>query len=466
MAEFTIRDVLTIHGLAGRNKGQAVEIIFPCPECGASDGACSATTKKIKRNGKVVKNVYNCKRCGSEGSMFKLHKLLTTKECEQNGLPAPDFSGPNELKKLAKDIHVKLNDKDYSPLPVHSLTTPCDDNFSTQIFEGASDEKCSIAYRAMIRRLTLNEAHKNDLLRRGLSDEFIKRFGFRTTPDKPWDVCWGIVSSGVQLDGVPGFYREGKKWKMDLRESGYFCPVYDGERNLILGAQIRRNDSDMVGKKKKMKYVWFTSSGKNEGTSSGSRATYLPGKNMKVIIITEGVLKATVIWYLLQGEVTVIGIPGISILKSMDPYLERFEGNAFVYLAFDMDKFLKPLDRHLEKEAYEEAKKMNLNIDDFCREMQKKAANEHLEDYYFKPFVKARHIFTSEDALEEHVREFKCQTHRLRWDVDKDNQWNGSQKGLDDFLNERRDMIEPFKKWLIEKATRSLALRKFLTETE
>ena len=461
MAEFNIKDVLMIHGI--KAKGQQ-EMIFPCPECGASNGACSAVVSKIRRNGKEVKNVYDCKRCGSSGSMFKLHKLFTFAECKENGQALPDFSGPDELKKIAKDIHRKLGDKDFQQY-VPTQRDETDDDAMVRVMDYTEIRKGDYAYRCLLGQLSLNDAHIKDLERRGLSERFAKKLGIRSVPQNSFRVCEMLEQSNVELDQVAGFYKYGNHHNF-YAESGYFCPVYDGDRNLLLGFQIRRDNAD-----KERKYVWFTSAKQEGGVSSGAPATYLPGKK-KITIITEGILKATVIWRLLDGEFGVIGIPGVSILKSLDMYLDRFTQDNFCFLAFDMDKQLAPANLHFEADVQKFIDDGSYpSIDDFVIEERKKEADmkrKGVDDYVspYKPFIKAYGIRKAEDALEEYVSNFGLFSHRLTWDVKRNGEWNGEWKGLDDYLHGNPKYIKPLKDFLVEKSEKLSNIQRFLARKE
>ena len=90
---------------------------------------------------------------------------------------------------------------------------------------------------------------------------------------------------------------------------GYLCPVYSLNHK-IKGFQIRVDHP--VNKRK---YIWFTSSGFDGGTSSGSPAGvsgYI-SPVQRSIHVTEGILKAELAS--LRSGYPYIGIPGLETIK-------------------------------------------------------------------------------------------------------------------------------------------------------
>lgn len=258
-----------------------------------------------------------------------------------------------------------------------------------QVAERAADEDCSICYYELLKapETALRKEHKEDLLRRGLTEDDIKRFRFRSTPQKgdTSKVMNHISSKGILPVKVPGFYlNERGYWAMVNDTDGYYCPVFNGERNQILGFQIRADKPDKRGK-----YVWFSSSRKDSGTSSGAIPTFLPGKDESLWIVTEGILKALIIYCLLGKEVSVIGVPGVGTISGFKSFMEEKTGLDFVFIeAYDMDKVE---DNKMVKQAQE----------NLLKEIEKAG--------------------------------FK--SHSLTWDS-KDGKWQKNFKGLDDFLCE------------------------------
>ena len=372
---FNIADVARIHGLQilHKNSSQA-NISAVCPFCGDTRGKFSFIIKKGNKE-----NMYNCYHCGAHGNAIDLHIALSDK----------NYAGSDGIKNAAKDIFTAING-DTNINSMHYDAPEVDEA------EKADDAQCSSVYYALLGILTLDDVHKKDLLRRGFTEEDIRKFRFRSVPQNPSRIINALLKKGCDLNGVPGFFRNKRGyWSIALPgskgpdgrwtpDSGYFCPVFDGERNLILGFQIRLDHPTGT----KGKYIWFSSSGRQDGVGSGAIATYLPGKRDDVIIVIEGILKSTAVYTMLQREITIVGIPGTKCLKSLEPYINPNTHNVYVYEAFDMDKDIN--------EAVEEDRK----------------------------------------KLIQRFEECNVSYHPLRWDVDASGKWQKNYKGLDDFLND------------------------------
>lgn len=135
-----------------------------------------------------------------------------------------------------------------------------------------SPEYVDLVYRQMLSLLQLHTLHKQDLKRRGVTDPEIKeleRKGYKSIePKKAGTIAKKLLEKGFRLDGIPGFFRNRDgMWEASFYEGnrGYLCPVYSLNHK-IKGFQIRVDHP--VNKRK---YIWFTSSGFDGGTSSGSR---------------------------------------------------------------------------------------------------------------------------------------------------------------------------------------------------
>ena len=152
--------------------------------------------------------------------------------------------------------------------------------------------------------LPLQPAHRNHLHspKRGLSDEQIDRIGFKSTP--PPFLCRAIterlMKQGCKVEGVPGFYLDDSgRWTMNFyrKNAGILIPAvgYDG---MIHGLQILL-DSPLKQKddppdKSGAKYIWFSSSSKNMGVTSGSPVHFIGNPSARVVYVIEGLLKADI----------------------------------------------------------------------------------------------------------------------------------------------------------------------------
>jgi hypothetical protein len=206
---------------------------------------------------------------------------------------------------------------------------------SVQATPRASAEHCDAAYEALLyRHLVLAKEHHAKLLARGLDPVTIRVNGYASVPTAAYAANVTRALAPMQLEGVPGFYREGGHWRMVRMEQGFFVPVRD-VRGRICGLMIRRDG--VVGSGK---YIWLSSRDRNGGASSSAPAHFANPYKLREaeeIVITEGALKSQIIACLTSAPV--IGIAGVSSfsadfatrLKESCPNLRR------VAVAYDKD---------------------------------------------------------------------------------------------------------------------------------
>ncbi|KJS75637.1 MAG: topoisomerase [Desulfotomaculum sp. BICA1-6] len=156
-------------------------------------------------------------------------------------------------------------------------------------------EKRNRIYKDFLSLLSLNQRHRNDLLRRGLSERDIKNNGYKSIPEiKPWNICGKLLESGHDISGIPGFYKAsgphgGSYWTFDW-QPGYFIPVLDG-KGRIQALQRRMDDPSRGGK-----YKLFSGHKHKGGCTCGTPAHVARPQNLKDqrLWITEGPLKADI----------------------------------------------------------------------------------------------------------------------------------------------------------------------------
>lgn len=399
MDRFSIADVAHLLGLSElKNNSSNPETYCVCPFCGNQKGKFSYIVKKGNKE-----NMYHCWSCGESGTAVELYMKLSGK----------NYDIKEDYKQAVRDIFNDLGSSNYIP----QIIVPKDENKGA---EKASDEHISLVYTNMLKLLSLSDEHKADLIRRGLDEDNIRKFKFKSMPSDSKSskaLCHNLRKMGLRLDGVPGFYLDNGTWNLKYSGSGYLCPVYDGERNLIIGFQIRV-DKPIGG----AKYLWLSSSGKEKGCSPGAVTTFLPGKNHNIIIIVEGILKAIIVYCLLGKQISVMGVPGVNAIKGIDSYLKQ-HSLCYVFEAYDMDKSIKTDDPKL-------------------LEKTKRVADAAL-------------------ILRKAVKEYGFGIHSLKWDFDSEGFWKENYKGLDDFLLEYQDK-ERFISYVESKGNKSLALQKYL----
>lgn len=299
---YTCIEVAQLHGLKEISR-KGTNIYYQCPFCGT-------TEKKFA----VGETGYICFRssCGASGGPLTLHEKLSGKS----------FASP---KEIAKDLHQAFENTDYDFKTFQK-------DFAKSVKKEASfvrsDEDHNNVYKALLSMLTLNKNHEKDLVRRGLK----KIFDFKSVPTQKEErlrICRKLMSNGYSLKGIRGFYMNDEgDWEFAAYYDGYFCPVYN-DKMQIIAFQIRV-DKPVNGNK----YIWFSSAGKTNGTPSGAPSTYYKGKR-NAWIITEGVLKARVIFVLLGGQIGVVGVPGVKCLKG----LSRYHLDRNIWFSYDMDQY-------------------------------------------------------------------------------------------------------------------------------
>lgn len=371
IVDFDNIEVYAIHGN---------EHYIKCPVCGRKKYKCSYNPQK---------GVWHCFHCDSKGGAIALHAAYT-------GL---DY---DEAKKQFLE-------------GTRSCTFQLKKTFTENVIEEkrASDEICDNTYRDLVQISGLNSLHREDLLRRGLTEEDIKRFLFCDAPTSGVDTAKRLLNRGDILDGVPGFYENSiQSWTVaGVKRPGYLCPVFaiDGK---IRGFQKRLDDPGDG-----QKYVWLSSSGRNKGVSSKAPSTFLKGKTNGVIIVTEGILKATVTYSLMKGYFTVIGVPGVKVINDLKSILSSgmIKKGTLIIEAFDMDKI--PMTREAEDDFI---KKSSKPVDICLADLRKKQSQ----------------IAKDTRKLHETIRSHGLNVYPLTWDVKK-GKWNGKFKGIDDLLLKR-----------------------------
>lgn len=166
-----------------------------------------------------------------------------------------------------------------------------------QTEETAPLEKRDRVYREFLTLLSLYPEHKEDLLRRGLTERDIKKNDYKSVPRviKTWEICKKLKDKGYDLAGIPGFYKAkgkygGSFWTFNWKP-GYFIPMLDTKGRIQ--ALQRRVEKPGKGEPK---YMLMSSSGKKGGSNSGTPAHVArPDEiNDRRVWITEGPLKADI----------------------------------------------------------------------------------------------------------------------------------------------------------------------------
>lgn len=190
--------------------------------------------------------------------------------------------------------------------------------------------------------LSLRPEHERKLLARGLSADEIGRKRYVSAPVTHTARQRSADALAPYLDvfggGVPGFYRDGGRWRMAYRPSGFFIPARD-ERGRIQ-ALSQRVDKPRDGGK----YIWLSSSDRDGGATSGA-PPHFAGRHLmydaEEVTITEGSLKAEIAAYL--SGAPVVGVAGTHAITGLAERLKaNFPKLRRVLVAYDRDLTAKP----------------------------------------------------------------------------------------------------------------------------
>jgi hypothetical protein len=282
------------------------------------------TQSKFKR-GKIT-----CPACGNT---HRWHCSVT----EDEGLALCKNKCSEQRSSDGRYIHIMSKSEPVSSksLQVSSLgTIQTDKQAEPQI---ADDETLDLVYSILLSHLRLTPKHAHILLDgRGLGDDTIARKLYASVPSKAKGnrLARAMQKKGVGLNGVPGFYCEDKRWKLNTRLPGYYVP-YRNEAGKITGLQIRRDDNADP------KYVWLSSRSLPNGTPASSCLHFVNADIVELngeVLITEGALKADAISEFI--ETPTIAVPGVTAInpeKFACRIKEAYPKLRQVTVAFDID---------------------------------------------------------------------------------------------------------------------------------
>lgn len=316
---FGIMDVAGLLRLNIRRRAPG-QVYVDCPICGDRRG---------KMNLNTAKDLWRCNYCGEGGGMLSLYAKVY------------GVSNSDAYREICDALAVNGFSPDYT---VPEKTAPTEAEQS----DAASVQEVHQTLSMLLSMLTLIPAHRAHLRSvRGLSDDEITRFGFKSTP--PPFLCRSLtnrlVKAGCRVQGVPGFYVDDNGcWtvKFHQRTSGIIIPIF-GVDGLIHGAQIRLDhplkDKDDPPEKTGVKYLTLSSAGKRMGTTSGSPIHFVGDPCSRVVYVTEGCLKADVAHALMHRTfVATLGVNNTAKLDELFAFLHR-NGTEEIIEAEDMDKY-------------------------------------------------------------------------------------------------------------------------------
>lgn len=284
------------------------EVLATCPFCGDNGRG------KYHLGLNVEKDQYCCPLCGAHGNSVTLYAAL------------------NKVSNRQASMALQKDEKVY-PMPTSSVESTRPKKYG----EPTGVEERNAVYQNMLSFLTLSPVHYDDLQRRGLSKEQIKRNGYRSLPTSKAArrELADILSHFNNLTGIPGFYQQENcpgAWRM-CETDGMLVPVRDLQGR-IQGFQVRMNNAD------KRKYRWFSSKGYPGGTRSHAWVHIVGNRSADTAYLTEGGLKGDVASHLAKGRLFIC-IPGVNSLDYLPEVLKQLAIKKLV-VCMDMDKVFKP----------------------------------------------------------------------------------------------------------------------------
>lgn len=301
---FHMTDIISMLGLPFPTHGRSSYYV-QCP-------CCDDNARQRHLNINLKKEVFRCPKCGISGGMFDLYALYT-------GIPRDKVRSELIKKAGSPDKTAVRQQKILAAQPVVEECPITD------------VETRHATYSALLARLSLSPDHRRNLHNRGLTDDDIERFGYKTTPVMGTTaIARQLQSEGCYLAGVPGFYRtEDNAWSFVNEKRGILIPVRD-TNGYIQGLQIRRDDCN------KRKFRWVSSAEKKDGCRAEGW-THFVGPLRPLVVLTEGPMKSDVI-HALTG-LTVLAVPGVNALTQLRLTLEILRNNGLeeIKTALDMD---------------------------------------------------------------------------------------------------------------------------------
>ena len=345
---FNIEDVVDFLGIEKTKKGRTSRSFnAKCPFC---------HDNKYHLNVNTHKGVYKCVHCGTGGGTLDLFSRVYL------GAPLSTLDGKEVYKTLLKCLgqggEVYRTFKKIEEVPEEQT---------------ASDDVLDRAYTEFLSIFRLSKHHRENLIKRGLSEEAIRDNGYKTFGDLATLITSEVMNEfeklrlaekfkghertryyksyaalasfaigrilrqkGLELKGVPGFFEFDGTWCAVIEE-GMLIPT----RNVfgkIVGLQIRKDRGEV-------RYKTFSSRGLPSGAEVGISRLHFPKNNPKLIgskvYLTEGPLKADVAKFLIQDDkVYFIACQGVSNTTAISKCFTWLSKNGIedVYNALDMDK--------------------------------------------------------------------------------------------------------------------------------
>lgn len=479
----SIDSVVGLLGLerSPRYRHGAVSYNVRCPFC---------DDRKFHMNINTAKNTYNCLHCPGDKSGGGALDLYSRAALGYELRPGKQQNGGNGnvvYKKLAEALHLQ------SPVQIVATKAARDEIHSVR---RASDDQLDKAYGTLLdfRHFALTEAHRRNLLNRGLDVESIERNGYRSMVDFSWvsdypaaiayynrfglrgifdrydslrnmpfkqRVAGMIVANelqkaGIELYGVPGFFRlslpNGEKvWSFRI-ECGMLIPTRNS-KGQIVGMQARKDRGSL-------RYMTVSSKGLPDAVEEGIARLHFPLANSPLkadtrAILIEGPLKADITAARIGENAFFLAQQGVANRVDLPNAFRMLRNHGISELlnAHDMDKITNPhvgaAGKTLQKLAGNEGLSMSWLYWDRDYAWEKYFELASLCRYHGIPVAEhGGSIFERVAGLSDVLFQWKI-SHSITIDGnghEEKRYWRDSRKGLDDFLSSGGQISEIFKK--------------------
>lgn len=203
-------------------------------------------------------------------------------------------------------------------------------------------ELADLAYRALLSRLTLSDAHRAALLARGMTDEQIARHGYVSSPanEEERRSLAAEVAAEVARDlagAAPGFVRDTQgRPTLVCGDDELLIPVRDAQGRVV-GIRRRLDDPGDGGK-----YRWFSAKDGRHSVGQDGNTVHVarPARQRTDrVVVVEGEIKANVAAD--RFGCIVVSVPGVSAIRGVLPALAELS-SAEVVLAYDADMVTNP----------------------------------------------------------------------------------------------------------------------------
>ena len=151
---FTIRQVAGILN---------IKVRYDHTDSGNMGTDCPFCKKKSKLNLNASKNVYRCNNCGEYGGMIELYGKVHA------------ISNADAYREICEILGCGTN-------PVNNSTSNPEQPDPAKPKGRADNETIHQAYSMLLSMLTLAAPHREQLLAKGLPQEHIEKFGYKSVP--------------------------------------------------------------------------------------------------------------------------------------------------------------------------------------------------------------------------------------------------------------------------------------------